>query len=92
MHNDVVYILAITVEPWEDGGGNDYIEGAYKGIAGALKAVVDLAHADYPGKQFNVTDTTLTRYGHRSTITIWDDDVPDYPLAYIVIEPTPLES
>lgn len=92
MHNDVVYILMVTVEPWEDGGGNDYIEGAYKGIAGALKAVVDLAHADYPGKRFNVTDTTQTKYGHRSTVTIWDDDVPDYPLAYIVIEPTPLES
>lgn len=92
MHNNVVYILAVTVEPWEDGGGNDYIEGAYKTISGALKVVLDLAHADYPGKQFNVTDTTLTRYGHRSTITIWDDDVPDYPLAYIVIEPTPLES
>lgn len=92
MHNDVVYILAVTVEPWEDGGGNDYIEGAYKGIAGALRAVVDLVHADYPGKRFNVTDTTLTRYGHRSTVTIWDDDVPDYPLAYIVIGPTPLES
>ena len=92
MHNDVVYILAVTIEPWEDGGGNDYIEGAYKTIAGALRAVMDLAHADYPGKQFNVTDTTLTRYGHRSTVTVWDDDVPDYPLAYMVIEPTPLES
>lgn len=92
MNASVVYVLTVTVEPWEDGGGWDYIEGAYKSIAGALHAVVDLAHADYPGKQFNVTNTTPTRYGHRSTITIWDDDVLDYPLAYIVIEPTPLES
>ena len=57
MHSDAVYILTVTVEPWEDGGGNDYIEGAYKGIAGALKAVVDLAHADYPGKQFTTLPT-----------------------------------
>lgn len=91
MNRGVVYILAVTVEPWEDGGGWDYIEGAYKTIAGALRAVMDLVHADYPGKRFNVTDTTSTRYGHRSIITIWDDDVPDYPLAYITIDPTPLE-
>lgn len=92
MNNNVVYIIEVTVEPWEDGGGYDYIEGAYKTIAGALKAIMDLAHADYPGKQFNVTSTTKTPYGHRSTVTIWDDDVPDYPLAYITIDPTPLES
>ena len=92
MHNDVVYILGVTVEPWEDGGGWDYVEGVYKSISGALKTVMDVVHRDYSGKRFNVTDTTPTRYGHRSTITVWDDDVPDYPLAYIVIEPTPLES
>lgn len=91
MNNNVVYILAVTVEPWEDGGGYDYIHGAYKSISGALKAVMNLVHEDYPDKQFNVTDTTPTRYGHRSTITIWDDDVPDYPLAYITIDPTPVE-
>ena len=50
MNNNVVYILAVTVEPWEEGGGWDYVEGVYKSIAGALKTVMDLAHADYPGK------------------------------------------
>lgn len=91
MNNTVVYVVEVTVEPWEDGGGRDYVEGAYRSISGALGAVMDLVHADYPGRRFNVTDTTPARYGHQSTTTVWDDDVPDYPLAYIAIYPTPLE-
>ena len=91
MNNDVVYILEVTVEPWDDGGGDDYIEGAYMSISGALKAAVRLMDKYYPGKKHNVTKTTKTPFGRWSTITVWDDDVPDYPLAYITIDPTPLE-
>ena len=92
MNNDVVYVLEVTVEPWEDGGGYDYVEGAYVSISGALKAAMRLMHKDYPGKEYNVTRTTKTRFGQWSTITVWDDDVPEYPLAYITIDPTPLEN
>ena len=91
MNAGVVYVLTVTVEPWDDGGGDDYVEGAYMSISSALKAVMRLIHADYPGKRHNVTNTTKTPFGQYSTITVWDDDVPDYPLAYITIDPTPLE-
>lgn len=87
---DVIYVFSVTIEPWGDGGGEDFTEGLHKTMSGALKDLRRFIDKHYPDNRYTM-EVSKEGYRHGLDVTILDNDFKDYPLAYLTIIPLTLE-